>query len=111
MACALGFVVASSGCRSEDSAIVNAAGTSNLSGTYQTACARCHGSNGAGVEPADASGTRPRDFTDSGWQMSISDESIARVVHDGKGAMPAFGGVLSDTEIAAAVTSVRSFAR
>lgn len=83
----------------------------NAADTYQRTCVRCHGADGQGSEPAAPGEPPPRNFADAAWQSSLSNEAIASVVRDGLGPMPAFGDVLSDEEIEAAVLSVRGFAR
>ena len=83
----------------------------NAADTYQKACARCHGRNGSGTAQIEDADLRPRDFTNLEWQASVTDEAIAQTVRQGRGPMPAFGSVLSEPEIAAAVMSVRSFGR
>ena len=52
----------------------------------------------------------PRDFTNTNWQRTPSDEDIAAVLREGKGAMPAFGEALTDPEVRAAVVAIRGFA-
>jgi mono/diheme cytochrome c family protein len=76
---------------------------------YQRACSRCHGPRGEGGPPAAPGQPGPRDFTDAAWQGSLTPEEIASVVRSGKGPMPAFGEVLSEGEIDAVVSQVRSF--
>jgi mono/diheme cytochrome c family protein len=82
--------------------------TVNASDTYQKACARCHGDRGQGGAPS-SDGPAPRNFTDAGWQKSLTDRQIAETVRAGKGPMPSFDTVLSPEEIAAVTTVVRSF--
>lgn len=76
---------------------------------YQRACSRCHGPRGEGGPPATPGQPGPRDFTDAAWQGSRSSEEIVSVVRSGKGPMPAFGEVLTEGEIDAVVSQVRSF--
>jgi mono/diheme cytochrome c family protein len=55
-------------------------------------CIRCHGVDGRGVW--DIPGVP--DFTNSRWQISRSDDQIARIIIEGRGAvMPTFRGTLS----------------
>ena len=76
--------------------------------TFATVCARCHGSDGkGGVAPE---GTNPpRNFVDSAFQASRTDDQLKEVIRKGKGAMPPFGNLFSDPVLAALVHEVRSF--
>lgn len=48
---------------------------------YQTRCAPCHGTNGAGDGPQGLPlDPRPRNYTDPSWQKSISDQKIADTI-------------------------------
>jgi mono/diheme cytochrome c family protein len=96
-------LVTSAGCTNEGRADVSAYDT------YQRACSRCHGPRGQGGPPATPGEPGPRDFTDAAWQRSRTTTEIEATVRSGKGPMPAFGTVLSDVEIEAAVSQVRSF--
>lgn len=49
------------------------------------------------------------DFTDAAWQESVTNEDIARVIVQGRGAMPAFGDTLQPQGIAALVELIRAF--
>ncbi len=82
----------------------------NAADTYQGTCVRYHGARDEGREPAAPGDPRTRNFTDTGWQRTLSDEDIAAVVREGKGAMPAFGEALTDPEVRAAVVAIRGFA-
>jgi mono/diheme cytochrome c family protein len=56
---------------------------------WRRSCASCHGTLGRGDGPQGPS-TRARDLSDPSWQASVSDAEIARVIRDGRGAMPKF---------------------
>ena len=76
--------------------------------TFAMVCARCHGPDGSG------SGLTPsvvaaRNFRDASFQKARSDEDLARVIREGKGAMPSFQSVYPPEQIAALVQVVRSF--
>jgi len=75
--------------------------------TYNTMCVPCHGPSGAGDGPAAAAmKPKPRDFTDPAFWASAKDETLATIIKKGGMAvgksplMAAFGGTLSDGQIA-----------
>lgn len=52
--------------------------------TFQSRCAPCHGATGGGDGPAAVKvGPRPRDFHDSQWQRSVTDEQIETIIQRG----------------------------
>ena len=64
---------------------------------YEARCAVCHGSDGSGRGPG---GIRlgPSAFGDPKTFGPDTDEDLARVIRQGRGAMPAFGFLLDDRE-------------
>ena len=55
---------------------------------FTTRCSTCHGARGAGDGPASAGLTpKPRNFQDKGWQSSITDGQIEKVILEGGMAM------------------------
>jgi mono/diheme cytochrome c family protein len=70
-------------------------------------CAQCHGADGKGV-----AGLRTPDFTNPQTQASLSDAQMLEIIRQGKPgtAMPAWSGKLSDSEILAVASFVRSLA-
>ncbi len=78
---------------------------------YSQRCALCHGPEGKGDGPASASlNPKPRNHTDGAYMNALSDEAVLLVIHEGKGAMPAWKSVLSEAEIQAVLKHVRSLA-
>jgi len=78
---------------------------------YAERCALCHGPNGKGDGPASAGlDPKPRNHTDGAYMNKLTSEEISNVIHNGKGAMPAWKEVLTDEEIAAVIKHVRSLA-
>lgn len=78
---------------------------------YADRCALCHGATGHGDGPASAGlDPKPRNHTDGAYMNNLTDEELSKVVHEGKGAMPAWKDVLSDEEIQAVIQHVRSLA-
>ena len=78
---------------------------------YAQRCALCHGPTGHGDGPAAASlNPKPRNHTDGSYMNSRTDAELLEVIHNGKGAMPAWKGVLSEEEINAVLKHVRSLA-
>jgi mono/diheme cytochrome c family protein len=79
---------------------------------YQDRCALCHGPEGKGDGPAAAGlNPKPRNHTDGAYMNSRTDAQLLEVIRHGKGGMPAWGGVLSETEIQAVLKHVRSLAK
>jgi len=77
---------------------------------YAAKCSTCHGKDGRGIPNMRSKG-QP-DFTDAAWQKSRTDAQLSDATKNGKGKlMPAFKAKLSDEEIAAVVTRVRSFGK
>ena len=78
---------------------------SDGSAIFKSNCVMCHGVDGKGF-PA----MKTPDFTDPKWQASTKDKEIKEVVKNGKKgtAMMAFGNKLSDEEISAVATYIRS---
>jgi len=86
---------------------------------YLDRCAFCHGEGGDGNGPvADYLLPRPRDFTGSVFKLTSStndtlpsDADVLRTIREGipGTAMPAWGDVLSDAELAAVLAHVKSF--
>jgi hypothetical protein len=63
-----------------------------VAGLFNRYCIRCHGVDGRGVW--DIPGIP--DFTNPRWQLSRSDDQIARIIIEGRGAvMPTFRGTLT----------------
>jgi mono/diheme cytochrome c family protein len=77
-----------------------------VSGLFNRYCIRCHGVDGRGVW--DIPGVP--DFTNARWQVSRSDDQIARIIIEGRGAvMPTFRGTLTLEEAWAMVRYLRTF--
>lgn len=74
---------------------------------YSAKCAKCHGSDGSGVEKYKKKGQKA--FTDAAWQKTRSDGQLSASITNGKGeAMAAWKGKLTPEEIKALVAYVRS---
>lgn len=85
---------------------------------YVSICAYCHGKNGDGFGlNASNLATPPRDHTDAAYMNSRSDEQLFAVIKyggasQGKSAlMPSWGGRLSDREITALGSYLRTLCR
>jgi mono/diheme cytochrome c family protein len=74
---------------------------------YTANCARCHGGDGLGKTKLGELVEAP-DISDTKWQGRRSDRRLQQSVVKGRGQMPAFGGKLTKSEIAAAIAYVRS---
>lgn len=79
-----------------------AADTMKGSTLYSMHCASCHGASGISV----TSGTP--NITQSG-SMLRSDAMLLSAIKDGKKAMPAYIGILSDREILDVIAHMRTF--
>lgn len=87
---ALAVVVAAAACgKKEPSGQPGAAVTNNAAAVdmttantiYQERCSACHGANGRGDGPGSATLTpKPRNYTDTGWQASVTDEQIRKTI-------------------------------
>ena len=78
---------------------------------YAQRCALCHGPGGHGDGPAAAGlNPKPRNHTDGSYMNARTDDELLTVIRNGKGAMPAWGKILSDAEIHAVLKHVRSLA-
>ena len=71
---------------------------------WQQNCVRCHGRLGRGDGPQGAM-LRATDFTNQTWQANAKDEELAKVIREGRGAMPPFA--LPETTIASLVQLIR----
>src|SRR5882762_9303888 len=69
---------------------------------FRDNCARCHGSDGRGDTPLGRTYNTP-DFSDAEWWQKHSSitgkSSLALIVSQGQGGMPAFGRKLRRSEI------------
>ncbi len=75
---------------------------------FRTVCGRCHGADGkGGVAPEGVN--PPRNFRDSAFQASRTDEQLKQAIRLGKGAMPGFGNVFSEVDLQGLVSRIRSF--
>ena len=82
-------------------------GSAALPGAEQFAarCSGCHGTDGRGISSAGTPNFTNRDF-----QAKLSEQQIADTIRNGKsGRMPAFGKELSNEQISALATYIRSF--
>ncbi len=81
--------------------------------TWEKDCSKCHGADGKG-DTKMGKKLEVRDLTDPKVQASFTDEQALKstkegVKAEGKTKMPAFADKLSDDEIKAVVTYLRSF--
>lgn len=73
--------------------------------TYQSKCAMCHGPDGAGSEVGKS--LNVPDLRSPAVQK-LPDAQLTQIIADGKGGMPSFKGSLSEDQIHALVTHIRS---
>lgn len=51
---------------------------------FATVCATCHGMDGTGKGPAaEALNPKPRNYTDTAWQASVTDDQIKEIILKG----------------------------
>lgn len=75
-------------------------------------CALCHGPDGHGDGPGSkALNPKPRNFHDKAYMSSKTDAELLKTIHEGKGVMPKWGGVLSEQEITAVLAHVRELGK
>ncbi len=79
---------------------------------FRQRCVLCHGAEGRG----DGIGGKalkppPRNFHDQAYMSTRTDAQLSEVIHNGKGAMPKWGGVLTEAEIAAVLAHVRELGK
>ena len=79
---------------------------------YMARCALCHGPEGKGDGPAAAGlNPKPRNHTDGTYMRSRTDDQLLEVIHNGKGGMPAWKGVLTEKEMQDVLKYVRTLAK
>ena len=79
----------------------------NARGLFLENCATCHGNDGR-AKTFHGRIVGAQDLTDEGFQVETSDEQIINAIKKGPMMMPAFGKKLSDAEIEALATYVRT---
>ncbi len=83
----------------------SAQGSAAAKATFQSKCAMCHGPDGAGSEVGKS--MKVPDLRSPEVQK-LPDAQLAQVISDGKGGMPPFKSSLSEDQIHALVTYIRS---
>jgi mono/diheme cytochrome c family protein len=76
--------------------------------TWTKQCATCHGRKGKGDGPSSTM-VKARDLTNPEFQAGLSDETMKKVIREGKDKMPAFN--LPDSIIDGLVEHVRGFVK
>jgi cytochrome c6 len=69
---------------------------------YSTQCASCHGATGISIMPGAPSFAH-------GQSLMQPDTTLAASIRNGKNSMPAFRGILSDTDILNVIAYLRTF--
>src|ERR1700692_3312228 len=73
---------------------------------YKAKCATCHGADGSGQTPVGKS-MKLRDLRAAEVQKQ-TDLELTKVISGGKGKMPPFGKSLSESDIAAGISFLRT---
>jgi cytochrome c6 len=73
---------------------------------YKAKCASCHGADGGGMTPMGKA-MKLRDLRTPEVQK-LSDQELTKRTADGKGKMPAYKGKLTDADIGAVVSYMRT---
>jgi len=82
--------------------------TSEAASLYQSrGCIACHGADGKG----NATMKDIPNFTDEAWQKKADTAQMINVIKSGKPPMPAYKNQLTDEQIEALVTYIRSLAK
>ena len=83
----------------------SAQGSAAAKATFQSKCAMCHGPDGGGSEVGKS--MKVPDLRSPAVQK-LPDAQLAEAISDGKGGMPPFKNSLSEDQIHALVTYIRS---
>jgi len=77
--------VGSAACsKNEGTGSSSAAVTPEAEDTFTSRCSACHGTDGTGNGPAAANlNPKPRNYTDSQWQSSVTDDYLRNVIVKG----------------------------
>lgn len=82
---------------------------------FQQRCVACHGSAGKGDGPAAAALTpKPRDFTSTEWQKSMTDAAIEKIILHGGAAVGKSAAMPANPDLegqAAVVSALREYVR
>jgi mono/diheme cytochrome c family protein len=74
---------------------------------WKTNCASCHGADGSGGTTMGKK-LGVKNYTDAKVQSAMSDAEMTKAISNGQGKMKGFKGKLSDADIKALVSYVRS---
>ena len=79
---------------------------------FAARCALCHGADGRGDGiGSKALNPKPRNFHDQAYMSTRTDAQLLEVIHNGKGAMPKWGAILSEPEMTAVLAYVRELGK
>ena len=76
---------------------------------FDSACGKCHGSDGRGGVPSAEGQPAPRNFRDAAFQASRTDDDLKNVIRSGKGPMPPFGALFDEAQLGLLVAHIRGF--
>jgi mono/diheme cytochrome c family protein len=76
---------------------------------FDSACAKCHGSDGRGGVPSAEGQPAPRNFRDAAFQTSRTDDDLKNAIRSGKGPMPPFGSLFDEAQLGLLVAHIRGF--
>lgn len=79
---------------------------------FASKCATCHGPDGHGNGAASAAlNPKPRNFHDKTQMAGLTDADLIASITNGKGAMPKWGGILTEGQIVALVAHIRELGK
>lgn len=79
---------------------------------FASKCATCHGASGHGDGAASAVlNPKPRNFHDTAYMSTRTDADLGKVITEGKGVMPKWGGLLTEGQIVALVAHIRELGK
>jgi mono/diheme cytochrome c family protein len=81
--------------------------------SFAAKCVLCHGPAGHGDGPGSAAlNPKPRNLSDKTYMSTRTDDQLAEVIRDGKGAMPAWGKAgMTEDEIRSLILYIRTLAK
>jgi cytochrome c553 len=74
---------------------------------FQRTCSGCHGPDGRGTTRPGLT-KPPRDLTRAEFHAKVTDDELLQVIRIGKGQMPAFGGLMAESDLRDVISFIRT---